>query len=531
MSEKPAKTASKTPHSGDGGVIAENAANEAANEDAGTDNPVSEKDTEHATSEMGGRSAEREPSAERTPVETTAGPATEGSKVEPKTKTDASSRAGGKAAPRLAAREDSSPGNTGRIIELVVFAVIIAVVVMVGAAMFNATHGSLPKDKQTYGGDDLLGTAIYRRLRSWHGYGPQLLVCTLGERRSVVAPESLPPDGLCDVVLYAHVMSLGSEFHDGASANLRALWTRSATAVNTRFGYSLSDSLLPIDERELEAFVRRAVDDKKIGAFGMLDARWDRDAKNNESYATFVEALNRTTKLLPTDRRAALVFGFRVNPDTSARGVEFLNSHAAILDHVHVLVYQGHVELPPQNDSAKSECAVRFPSPRFQQAKDSDQTMQDGVAAIDTALHFRKDRLATDICVSVALSGLRYSLTRAARENKELEAKCANATAVPYADVCPSNGTSGGVKISGEGVLVTGKPQLVLDVFDDSETLAQKLRTAKLALSLSAQPHWSFCLAAFNVEHEDSDGACGESFERLTVARSFLHGKLRWHDD
>ncbi|KAL1443425.1 hypothetical protein MTO96_007505 [Rhipicephalus appendiculatus] len=385
---------------------------------------------------------------------------------------------------------------------------------MIGVAMFSAAHSHGSKDKRIHDDDDdLLGTAIYRRLRSWHGYGPQLLVCTLGERRSIVAPESLPPDGLCDVLLYAHVSSLGSGFHDGASANLRALWTRAATAVHTRYGYSFSDSLLPVDERDLELFVRKAVDDKKIRAFGMLDARWNRDK-------------------LPSDHRAALVFGFRVDPDTSARGIEFLNWHAAILDLVHVLVYQGHAELPRKNDSAQPTCAVRFPSPRFEQANDSDQTMQDGVAAIDTALHIRTHRLTTDICVSVSLSGHRYSLTTPATQSKELKAQCTGVTARSVRRTfVPATAQAAASRSRAKACWSVREQELLLDAFDDSETLAQKLRTAKLALSLSAQPHWSFCLAAFNVEHEDSDGACGESFQRLTVARSFLHGKLRWHDE
>ncbi|KAL3185478.1 hypothetical protein MRX96_005017 [Rhipicephalus microplus] len=124
---------------------------------------------------------------------------------------------GRRAVLHMATREVSTPGYSGRIIELVAFAVIVAVIVMIGAAIFNAAYGRDPKDARIRGGDDLLGTAIYRGHRSWHGYGPQLLVCVLGERRSVIAPESLPPDGLCDVVLYAHVSSLGPEFQAGAS--------------------------------------------------------------------------------------------------------------------------------------------------------------------------------------------------------------------------------------------------------------------------------------------------------------------------
>ncbi|XP_075732105.1 uncharacterized protein LOC142774848 [Rhipicephalus microplus] len=335
-----------------------------------TERSGSKIDTDRSGSKVG---ATR--SVEHVTIEPSTGPVTERSKIEPNTKADESSKAGRRVVLRMATREVSTPG-TGRIIELVAFAVIVAVIVMIGAAIFNAAYGRDPKDARIRGGDDLLGTAIYRGHRSWHGYGPQLLVCVLGERRSVIAPESLPPDGLCDVVLYAHVSSLGPEFQAGASENLRALWTRAATAVHTRFGYSFSDSLLPVDEQDLESFVRRAVDEKKIGAFGMLDARWERHVGDNEAYVSFVASLNRTTKKLPNDHRAALVFGFRVDPATSARGIEFSNSHAAILDHVHVLVYQGHVELPRQNDSAESPCAVRFPSPRFQQAVDSDQTMQ-----------------------------------------------------------------------------------------------------------------------------------------------------------
>lgn len=108
---------------------------------------------------------------------------------------------------------------------------------MIGVAAFVSAPGRVLKATRAHAvdDDDPLETAIYRRGRSWHGYGPQLLVCTLGERRRLGSPESLPPDGLCDLVLYAHVRSLGADFDDGASANLRALWTRASAAVKTRF--------------------------------------------------------------------------------------------------------------------------------------------------------------------------------------------------------------------------------------------------------------------------------------------------------
>ncbi|KAH7970948.1 hypothetical protein HPB49_017133 [Dermacentor silvarum] len=507
--------------------------------------------TERSETAIGSERPGTEPSSERAATETTAKPAAEEPKAEPTvprrdSKAVASAKVGTGAAPQLPASSDGAvPGYGVRLLELVGFAIVVAIVIVIGAAMFDSAYRRDLKTARPHADDDPLETAIYRRGRSWHGYGPQLLVCTLGERRRLGSPDSLPPDGLCDLVVYTHVQSLGADFEDGASANLRVLWARASTAVKTRFGYSFSNSLLPIDERQLGGFVRKAVDDKSIRVFGMLDARWDGDA-TNVSYATFAAALKSTTRQLPKDERAALVFGVPVGTNTSAHGVEFWESHAAMLDHVHVLVYQAHVDLPPQNASAKGKCVVRFPSPRFQQAENSDQTMQDGVAAIDTALHFRQHNLTTDICVSIALSGHRFSLEEAATEGQEQNAKCVSASAVAYGDVCP-NGTSSivtdgynvtpsavaepTVRFAGEGVLVSRKEDKLLDAFDDVGTLAEKLRTAKLALSLSEQPHWSFCLAAFNVEHEDSEGACGHDFERLTVARSFLQGKLRWHDD
>ncbi|XP_075528625.1 uncharacterized protein LOC142560414 [Dermacentor variabilis] len=611
MSEEPAKTDSKAPHTGEEAKSVEHAtteppsdhgATEASPEHSATEaspehsaktasrasrggdeemasashHHAAKPDAERAASETGAERGGKTTSVERTGSEIRAErdskklsserdaskrrathgggkPSAERPKAEPEArsrrdlKVEPGAALGAAVAPHLPASADGTVpgGNSGRLIEIAAFVTVVVVVVLIGAAMFNSAYGRVPKATGQHADDDPLQTAIYRGGRSWHGYGPQLLVCTLGERRSVASPESLPPDGLCDLVLYTHVESLGADFDEGASANLRALWTRASTAVKTRFGYSFSDSLLPVDERQLGPFVRKAVDDKGIKAFGMLDARQDGDA-SNASYATFAAALNSTARQLSKDKRVALVYGVRVDFDTGKRGVEFWHWHAAILEQAHVLVYQAHFDLPVQNDSAKAQCRVRFPSPRFKQVKKKDKTMQDGVAAIDTALHFRQPSLTADICLSIALSVHRFSLKRAPSKGEELGAKCVSASAVAYGDAC-ANGTGvvaeghnltsidvaeRTVKITGEGVLVNRIEDKLLDTFDDVETLAQKLRTAKLALSLSAQPHWSFCLAAFNVEHADSEGACGgHGFERLTVARSFLHGKLRWHDD
>ncbi|XP_065294060.1 uncharacterized protein [Dermacentor albipictus] len=591
MSEGPAKTDSKAPHAGgeaksvehatteppsDHGAAeanAEHGAKTASRASRGGDQEAASAshqhaaapDAERAASETGAERAGKTASVERTGPEIRAEcdastrrgkhvggkPSAERPKAEARSRRDLKaepSAAGGAAvAPHLPASSDGTVpgGNRGRLIEIAAFATVVVVVVLIVVAMFNSAYGRVPKATGRQADDDPLQTAIYRGGRSWHGYGPQLLVCTLGERRSVASPESLPPDGLCDLVLYTHVESLGADFDEGASDNLRALWTRASTAVKTRFGYSFSDSLLPVDERQLGAFVRKAVDDKGITALGMLDARQD-GGVSNASYATFAAALNSTARQqLSKGKRVALVYGIRVDFDTGTHGVEFWHWHAAILDHAHVLVYRAHFDLPAQNDSAKGQCWVRFPSPRFEQVKEEDKTMQDGVAAIDTALHFRQPSLTTDICLSIALSVHRFSLKRAPSKGEELGAECVSASAVAYGDVC-GNGTGVAeghnltsidvaertLKVAGEGVLVNRIEDKLLDTFDDVDTLAQKLRTAKLALSLSAQPHWSFCLAAFNVDHADSEGACGgHGFERLTVARSFLHGKLRWHND
>ncbi|KAK8764266.1 hypothetical protein V5799_033126 [Amblyomma americanum] len=151
------------------------------------------------------------------------------------------------------------------------------------------------------------------------------------------------------------------------------------------------------------------------------------------------------------------------------------------------------------------------------------------MAAIDTALYFRKHALTSDICVSVTLSAFRFWTVE---DKEELGSFCENASAVAYADVCVNRGdkqSSEGAtptRHAWEGVTVKRKgPEL--DAFDDPDTVAEKLHSAKLALSLSAQPHWNFCLVAFNLEHGDSAGACGNRFARLEVARSYLHGKLK----
>lgn len=435
-----------------------------------------------------------------------------------------------------APQHTGGPTPQGTCVECLVFAVVIAVVAVVSIAFFYSAYGwHTPARVHSMAGG-LPKTIVQRGSRVWHGYGPQLLVCTLGDLSPVTA-ERLPVDGLCDAIVYTHVQSLAG-FDEQTSPNVRALWTQAKTAKRTRFGYSFSPSVLPVQEQELGIFLTKAIQDKSMRVFGMLDARWDNNI-TNDSYVAFAATLNSTTtKMLPENKRPALMFGVRVNPSTSANGVQFWESHVAILNHVHVLIYQGH-NTRSHGDGQKPPFVVTFPSPRLKQVDVSDPTMQDSIAAIDTALYLRTHTLASDICVSITLSAYRFSDTKV-QDGKEVGSHCGNATLVAYADACVNGSVPRNVsfrqetedappiRYREEGVLVMRKDANLLDAFDDPGTVAEKLRSAKLALSLSAEPYWNFCLAAFNLEHEDSAGACGHKFARLEVARRYLHGRLKW---
>ncbi|KAK8764265.1 hypothetical protein V5799_033125 [Amblyomma americanum] len=265
-----------------------------------------------------------------------------------------------------------SPESQGHMVECVVFAAVIGFVVVVSAAFFYTAYGPRTPVRAQFMAGGLPKTTLRRGARVWHGYEPQLLVCTLGDLRPV-SVETLPPDGLCDAILYTHVGSL-ADFDQQASPNVLALWTQAKAAKRTRFGYSFSVSVLPVQLQQLETFVAKAVRDKSMRVFGMLDAWWNQKI-TNDSFVAFAATLNSTTRTLPEYERPALVFGVHVNPSTSANGIQFWESHAAILDHVHVLVYQGHNKWP-HGDDKEMTCAITFPTPRFAQGKDTGRTMQ-----------------------------------------------------------------------------------------------------------------------------------------------------------
>lgn len=79
----------------------------------------------------------------------------------------------------------------------------------------------------------------------WHGYGPQLLVCTLGELARATEA-TFPEDGLCDLIIYTHVESQLFRFEDMVTSsnaaqnatysNVGVFWERAKGAKNTRFG-------------------------------------------------------------------------------------------------------------------------------------------------------------------------------------------------------------------------------------------------------------------------------------------------------
>lgn len=382
-----------------------------------------------------------------------------------------------------------------------------------------------------------LKTVIRRGSLLWHGYGPQLLVCTLGEMARATEA-TFPEDGVCDLILYTHVApSLGC-FEDRASsstkvkenatssnaenataANVGVFWARAKIAKNTRFGYSISVSLLPVEEDALGEFIQKAVRDRHMGAFGMLDAPWS--VNTSKLYVEFVTALNATArKLLPVDNQPVLVFGLNTGRTTTIEYDKFWESHAAIFDQVHVLVYQDHFEL--ERDAA-GKCEARLPASRFPQSDATDQTVQDSVEAMDLALkRFWPRPLPSDVCLSVSLSVHRYHMGETA---VKIGGKCESASVVSYDAVC-RNVSADSSPPSGEGVVTVDQSTRTVDAFDTPETLVEKLRTAKHALALSAQPHWSFCVAAFHLELEDNEGTCGCRFPRLVRIKDYLRGAL-----
>lgn len=152
-----------------------------------------------------------------------------------------------------------------------------------------------------------------------------------------------------------------------SSERVIVIWPK----LPSRFGYSISVSLLPVEEDALGEFIQKAVQKRNMGAFGMLDAPWS--VNTSKLYVEFVTALNATArKMLPVDNQPVLVFGLNTDRATTIEYNKFWESHAAIFDQVHVLIYQDHFELG--GDAGK--CQARLPASRFPQSDAVDQTVQ-----------------------------------------------------------------------------------------------------------------------------------------------------------
>lgn len=140
---------------------------------------------------------------------------------------------------------------------------------------------------------------------------------------------------------------------------------------------------------------------------------------------------------------------------------------------------------------------------------------------MDLALkRFSPQPLPSDVCLSVTLSVHRYHM---GWNDVKIGGNCERASVVPFDAVC-RNSSGETTRPSGEGVVVVNGKESTVDAFDTPETLVEKLRTAKHALVSSAQPHWSFCVAAFHLELEDSKDSCGCRFPRLAKIKEFLRG-------
>ncbi|CAN8004421.1 unnamed protein product, partial [Ixodes hexagonus] len=382
-----------------------------------------------------------------------------------------------------------------------------------------------------------------RRMR--YGYGPQRIICTLGEL-SRATKATFPQDGLCDVLVYAHLDTV-TDVKKQASPNLRTFWVMSKKTNTTKFGYSFSDGILSSRLGQIKTFVSRSARKDNIGAFGMLSTVWTNgtDARPLVKVMRALDASRYRLSLAKPSINVIILFGITLSNYTRLNGEKFLLQHRAVLKHVQMLVYETHSELARlkpggENSSAikKRSCISGFPTPRFFQTMNQEPTLQDAVYAMDTLLHFkgklRSDfaiqktmqfsfgrSLGYDVCASITLSAHRYRM----HNTVDINSACKNVSAASYSATCNPNEAEP-AKVDREGIVVVYPRSRLLDVFDAPETIVEKLKSVKASLLLAA-PQWSFCVAAFHIEHEDHQGTCGPKFGRLLVTKSYLQGKLR----
>lgn len=167
---------------------------------------------------------------------------------------------------------------------------------------------------------------------------------------------------------YASTPEPRYSFALGTHQKVTVIWPK----LSSRFGYSISVSQLPVEECSFDEFIQKAVRDRNMGAFGMLDAPWS--VNTSKMYVQFTKALNASArKMLPVDNQPVLVFGLNTDRTTTMEDAKFWESHAAIYEQVHVLIYQDHVELGG-GDAGK--CQSRLPAPRFLPSIPGEQTVQ-----------------------------------------------------------------------------------------------------------------------------------------------------------
>lgn len=369
--------------------------------------------------------------------------------------------------------------------------------------------------------EDEMAALQRRKFRTLHGYGPQLLLCTVGEL-SRATDGAFPRDGVCDILIYTHVTTF-SDLETEASPNLRTFWRLSRSSVSTKYGYSFSRESLSSNAKQVREFLTESVRKYNIRALGMLSTAWTRrtDVKPYLEFFRTLEAAKHSLAHRGPSKDVVIVFGVKLSNYSRQDAETFLSQHNSILGHVQILVYETHSDTP-YHTTDKDACISRFTTPRLYQTGNGEQTLQDAVGAMDTLHHSKGHNLTYDVCASLTLSAHRFLM----KADVDLNRACRNVSAAAYKSVCNPKDVEP-AKVVREGIVVADTRKQLLDIYDAPETIVEKLKSIKAALLLVA-PHWSFCVTVFHVEHEDHAGVCGPKFMRLLVTRSYLQGTLHW---
>ncbi|XP_077538573.1 uncharacterized protein LOC144151406 isoform X2 [Haemaphysalis longicornis] len=171
---------------------------------------------------------------------------------------------------------------------------------------------------------------------------------------------------------------------------------------------------------------------------------------------------------------------------------------------VDVIVFITHHTEP------STPCRVTFPSSRVMNLDSSIFVRQ--TAQLTNEL-LQKHRNLESVCLDTNLAVLKYSI---APKHSDLDDACLDEEMVNYAQICSWQGNIEYNIVS--GAVLSRKHDSLL-TYENEYSLETKARSY-----LSYSPRG--CVAAFNVDYEDSHGACRESFSRLSALGHVL-GKQR----